>query len=632
VSSGKKTFKKKPVRPGSKIGAPAAMKKNENKMAAQKKRTSRSEPLLQGSWQANTGVFILLIIGTVALYSADLHLGFFGVDDPDYVVSNPWIRSVTGENISHIIGSPYFANYSPMHLFSYMLDYVFSGQNAFAFHLSSNIWAGIVAGFVFLTALALTRNRIVSIAAAILFVVHPVHVEAIAWISSRKDLVAAAFVLPSFLAYLRYRKGGAGSRRWYIISLFLFLLAVAGKLSVATFPAIFLAFDLFMEKRPLARSIADKIPFLIIALIIGLAAASVQPSMGHRPDPYVLSASLVQNFWLLTGFANYVLYRVPPETTQVALKIGGVVFLILVFAAPLLLRRKLPLVVVLIYWILFAFIPAQVLSFTHPVTDRYVFFPSIAAVILIAWGIFEITKKVGRYQLAALSLITLTITVLWARNTINYLAEWKDPRSVWYAAMERSADPVISQNLGSYYVGVARGIDSSSGQMPISKQELQHLASSVWKNDKRLPMLISELSAGRQDGAVKQFKNDLFSLAWDAFEKTVQTKGERVMPALYYNRGLILLEQGELNGAKKEFFAGVNEASKEGFAQVRNQVTVYCYTNLGIIAWRQTDYPEALKWFRLAEKQQNIAGANWMPTLAQTCKQLEDIIASRPAH
>jgi hypothetical protein len=633
VSSAKKKFKKKPGESQSKtrVQSPAELKKRENKAVAQKWNTGQSKRLLPGSWQLNLGVFVLLIIGTIVLYSSDLHLGFFGVDDPDYVVKNPWIRSISAENINHILGNPYFANYSPVHLFSYMFDYAIGGQNAFAFHLSSNIWAGVVAGFVFLTALALTQNKWVSVAASILFIVHPVHVEAVAWISSRKDLVATAFALPSFLAYLRYRNGGKGARKWYLFSLLLFLVAVAGKLSVATFPAVFLAYDFFIEKRPFARSIVDKIPFLIAALIIALAAASAQPSMGHRPDPYVLSAALLQNFWLLTGFASYVLYRVPPETTQIVLKIGGALFLILVFLGPLFLRRKMPMVAVLIYWILFSFIPAQVLSFTHPVTDRYIFFPSVAAVILIAWGIFELTKKIAKYQLAVASLVTLIIAVFWARNTISYLDEWKDPRSVWHAAMKKSSDPTISQNLGSYYVGLARNIGDSS--QPLPKEELQRLASVIWKNDPRLAKLNEELSAGQRTASTeKEFKNQALSLAWDAFEKTVQNKEDRVMPGLFYNRGLVLLDRNDLNGAKKEFLAGVNEASKEGFAPVRNEVTVYCYTNLGIISWRETNYQESLKWFRLAEQQQNIAGVNWMPTISQTCKQLEAIIASQKTH
>src|SRR5262249_18246711 len=166
----------------------------------------------------------------------------------------------------------------------------------------------------------------VALSCAILFVVHPVHVEAVAWISSRKDLVATAFALPSLLAYLRYRKDA--SKLWYFISLLLFSIAVAGKLSVVTFPALFFAYDLFVEKRHIARSILDKIPFLAIALIIGLVAASAQPSMGHSPNPYVLCVALLQNLWLLTGFGEYVLYREPPETTQAAMEIGGALLLI----------------------------------------------------------------------------------------------------------------------------------------------------------------------------------------------------------------------------------------------------------------------------------------------------------------
>jgi len=619
--SAKKTKKIKQLRPPQKTSSTSS---------AEGKSRSKRRSLLPGSWKVNLAIFLLLIIATVVLYAPDLHLGFFEVDDPDYVTKNPWIKNITSENINHILGNPYFANYSPVHLFSYMFDYAIAGDSAYGFHLSSNIWAGVVAGFVFLTALAFSQNRIIAIAAAILFVVHPVHVEAVAWISSRKDLVATAFALPSLLAYLKYRN--EKSKSWYVISILLFLIAVAGKLSVATFPAVFLAWDYFVEKRPLARSIIDKIPFVAAAVIIAWAAASAQPSMGHRPDPYVLSAALAQNFWLLSGFGSYVLYRVPPETTNIALEIGAVIFLIAVFIAPLFFRKKLSMAAVLIYWILFAFIPAQVLSFTHPVTDRYVFFPSVAGAIAIAWLLFLLTKKIGKYQLAVFSAIILLISIFWGRNSLNYLAEWKDPRSVWYAAMDKSADPTISQNLGSYYVGIVQKTGTTP-QSAESKDQLQKLASVVWANDQRLAAFKSELSSGQQAGPVqKEFRDKILSLGWDALEKTLKTKGDRVMPALYYNRGVILLEQNKLDEAKKEFIATVGEASKENFAAVRYEVSVYSYYNLGSIGLKQNDYPEALKWFRLAKTQQDQAGVVWMPTIAKTIKQLEDAIAAKQIH
>ena len=628
MASIKKTKKNKPSKQQQKVVAPAKpeQKKTGSKISEHKKRNGISKPILPGSWKTNTGIFFLLVIATVVLYSGDLRLGFFSVDDPDYVVNNPWIRGVSSENISHILGNPYFANYSPVHLLSYMADYAFGGAGAYAFHFSSNLWAGLVAGFVYMVALALTNHRITAVAAAILFVVHPSHVEAIAWISSRKDLVAAAFALPSFLAYLAYRRGDKTAKRWYIISLLLFLLAVAGKLSVATFPVVFFAYDLFVEKRALSRSIIDKIPFLLAAVIIAVAAASAQPSMGNQPDPYVLAAALAQNFWLLTGFGSYVLYRVPPETSEIVLKIGGAFVLLAVFIVPWLIRRRFPMFVVLIYWILFAFIPTQVLSFTHPVTDRYLFFPSVAAVIIIARGIFMITKKINpSYNLAAGSVLILILTFLWGRKTLNYIAEWRDPKSVWFAASKKSSDPVVPQNLGTYYLDVARRFGKVS-------EEDKRFASSVWADDKRLPQLLSEWASGQHGGPMEKiFLEYTRNKAWDAFEQSLRNKGNRVMPGLYYNRGLLLLDLGNLKEAKKEFLDGVNEASRESFTAVRQQLTVYCHTDLGIIAWRTGNFREALDWFRQAEEEQIRFGGNWIPDLTSNRKKLEQIVASQPS-
>ena len=232
---------------------------------------------------------MLCILATAVLYAGDLRLGFFRIDDLQYVLENPWIQGVTWEHIRQILSNSYYLNYSPLHLFSYMLDHAIAGLNASAFHLSSNLWAGTVAGFVYLVALALTQHRLTAIAAAMLFVVHPVHVEAVAWISSRKDLVAVAFVLPGFLVYLKYRQRGGVV--WYLASLLLFLLALLGKLSVVAFPAVLLSFDLSVEKRGLSRSIVDKIPFVLLATLAVVAVQHAQPGTGAEPDMSMRAAS-----------------------------------------------------------------------------------------------------------------------------------------------------------------------------------------------------------------------------------------------------------------------------------------------------------------------------------------------------
>jgi hypothetical protein len=193
-----------------------------------------------------------------------------------------------------------------------MLDHAIGGLSAYAFHLSNNFWAGVVAGFVYLVALALTQQRPTAIAAAILFLVHPVHVEAVAWISSRKDLVAAAFVLPCLIAYLKYRQRGAIG--WYTVSLLMFLFALLGKLSVVAFPAVLLSLDLFIEKRPLRRSIVDKIPFVLLAIAVAVAVQSAPPGTGAQPDISARAKSFAQAMWLLIGLGNYCSTELRPPT------------------------------------------------------------------------------------------------------------------------------------------------------------------------------------------------------------------------------------------------------------------------------------------------------------------------------
>ncbi len=104
------------------------------------------------------------------------------------------------------------------------------------------------------------------------------------------------------------------------------------------------------------------------------------------------------------------------------------------------------------------------------------------------------------------------------------------------------------------------------------------------------------------------------------------------MPDLYMRRGLLLLDQDDLQGARREFLAAVDEASRSTFTEGRQEVLVNTYSDLGIVAWRQTNYSEALHWLRLAEEEQTRSGSNWLPDLTANRKRLEAIIASLSSH
>jgi hypothetical protein len=284
---------------------------------------------------------------------------------------------------------------------------------------------------------------------------------------------------------------------------------------------------------------------------------------------------------------------------------------------------------VLIYWILVTLIPSQVLSFAYPVADRYLFFPSVAAALLIAWGVITIGERLGRQGAIGAVILLLGLGFMWARTTITYVSEWRDPRSVWYAASAKSSDPLVFNNLGREYLDISAGLGKSARKPRPSEADLQRLASAIWKSDPRLPALLSEWSQGQRGGAVEtEFQHHLRTLAQRSFDSALAAKGKHILPDLYMRRGLLLLDQDDLQGARPEFLAAVDEASRSSFTEGRQEVLVNTYSDLGIVAWRQTNYSEALHWLRLAEEEQTRSGSNWLPDLTANRKRLEAIIAS----
>ena len=597
--------------------------------ASKKPRSLQNNSIFNTSWKFNAVIFFLLVLATVVLYSGDLRIGFFDTDDAGYVTENPFIK-LNFENLKRIFADTYFANYSPIQLLTYMVDHAIAGFDPYFFHLANNIWAGIVAGLAFLVAQALTSNRFIAIASAVLFIVHPVHVEAIAWISNRKDLIAAAFVLPSFLAFIKYRKTTSNKTIWYGLSLVLFILALGGKSSVATFPAVFFAYDLFIEKRSVLRSLIDKIPFLAAAGLFALAVSSAQPPTGNNIEPYMLSSVLGQNLWLLTGFGTYVIYRIPPEGSGALLQLLGAIILLAVFLLPLLLRRRFPLITLMIYWMLFTFIPAQVLSFIHPVSDRYLFLPSVASCILIAVLIFNAVRKIGKRSLIVFTAIIVILTFAWTYITLGYLGEWKDPRSVWYGATKKSSDPQVYSGLGIHYQNVADRIGASPRGEPLPKEKAIALAKKVWKDNPRLNELLADWNAGKQNGEAEvAFKKYLHQQAWEAFDKAIKNK-KITMTNIYFRRGLIRFDEGNFEEAKKEFQITLKEASVDAFAESREEFFVRTYNALGVIAWHERDFIEAMRLLKMARDRQINNNRNWVPELEGNIKRLEGIMGAQP--
>ena len=101
------------------------------------------------------------------------------------------------------------------------------------------------------------------------------------------------------------------------------------------------------------------------------------------------------------------------------------------------------------------------------------------------------------------------------------------------------------------------------------------------------------------------------------------------MPSIYFRRGLILVDRGDLQGARKEFQAALDEAARHQYVEAREEMTVKSENALGVVAWTGGEYDEALRWLRKAEEEQNRFGGNWVPELTANRQRLEGIISQQ---
>jgi hypothetical protein len=577
-------------------------------------------------WILHLVIFVALVAATVVLYQPAVSLGFFNLDDEEYVVSNPHLRGPAGPSLVRILTQPYAANYSPTHLLSYFVDARLAGIDPRAFHLSSHLWAGAVAGFVYLLAVMLLGRWWCGLIAGALFVVHPAHVEAVAWISSRKDLVAAAFTLPAMAAYLQYRRAGPRARAWYAVSLVLFTFGLAGKLSVVVAPAILFLLDVCVERRRGWGLVLDKIPYGLIALFFALRTMGAQPPTRHQPDLFVIGHSFLQNLKLLSGWGPYVVMRPRPE-----LAISPFHYAVVALAPFVLLglpglfgRRRL--VTVLFYWVVLALIPSQVLSFVHPVADRYLFFPSVGLCLLLGWAAREAAGRRGRSG-AGIALAGLAgLAAWWTVHTRSYLREWSDPRSVWYAAALKSSDLLVAQYLGSHYQDEADRIAPRAVADPEKAPGLRRLAEAVWSEDPRREALLAEWRDGKFGPVTREYQVHLRTFAGALFDRAEAQRKTEVVPNLYFRRGKLALDSGDPERARREFQAALQQAAQHTAASVRQELTVRSHHALALIEWRERNYPEAMRWLTRAEEQQRQFGGRWIPDIAQQRERLAGLI------
>lgn len=414
--------------------------------------------------------FISLI--TFATYLPSLQNGFVNWDDDAYVYENQNIRSINFIFLKWIFTAEANPTWHPLTLLSLAVDYQKWGLNPFGYHLANIVFHSVNTFLVFLLTFNLAKtignqkNLIVAAITALLFGIHPLHVESVAWVSERKDVLYAFFFLLAILAYLRYLSDSRKKNTYYILSIILFTLALMSKPMAMTLPIVLLILDFYPLKRLSIWGLIEKIPFFILSAISTAITIYVHHtrnllvSLEQYPLIYRLSiATHAYMFYLIKMVFPFNLapFYPYPEMQAIALLYVGygillaVITILCIRAAK---RNKVFLAVWLSYIITLLPVSGIVKVGVHAMADRYTYLPALGPFMLIGVGFSIVVERFSKkkiYKVLGIAALTLLLGLL-ATKTVKQISIWHDPITLWAHEIKHYPKTVISHyNLGNAY-------------------------------------------------------------------------------------------------------------------------------------------------------------------------------------
>jgi tetratricopeptide (TPR) repeat protein len=385
---------------------------------------------------------LILIIVSAAFYPC-LKCGFVNWDDDDYVVNNTSITSVSFSSLKAIFTSFSVAHYQPLTIISYLVDYQFYKLQPFGYHLTNLILHLLNCLLVFWFIYLISKNIAVSFLTALLFGIHPLRVESVAWVSERKDVLYSFFYLSSLISYIYYLFKGKNSK-FYLLSLFLFLCSLLSKSMAVTLPVILLLVDYYLKRKPEKSVLLDKIPYFILALVtsvivvFGIILFGVIRSEANYSFLSILSVAshgivfyLGKLFLPLKLSCLYPYYSFQYNFTYLC-SIITVILLIFIVILSVKYTRKLffagAFFLITLLPIL-QFIPTN----TTIVADRYTYMSSIGIFFIISSLIYWLYSIKLKTRLAKFLLVAIAVYVLATLSflTFNRCKVWKDGVALW---------------------------------------------------------------------------------------------------------------------------------------------------------------------------------------------------------
>jgi tetratricopeptide (TPR) repeat protein len=594
----------------------------------------------------------LLVLVTLALYWPATHCDFVNYDDPDYVTANPRIQAgLTPANIGWAFTTEQAGNWHPLTWCSLMLDVNLFGNKAAGFHFTNLALHAVNAALLFWLLWQMTGARWRSAGVAAVFAWHPVHVESVAWVAERKDVLSAGF---GFLALIFYVQFTHRARRqeprvspkaqvrppqskaepsfhlspftlsrfnlstYFLLAWFCFALGLMSKPMLVTWPFVLLLLDFWPLGRfgpgrgwPLLR---EKIPFVILAVLTCVVTFVVQKSGGAmrlmeslpwdvRGENALLSyvRYLGKLFWP-TDLA--VFYPHPGYFPLEQVLLAGAV-LTGISALAWIQRRRYPFLLMGWLWYLGTLVPVigLVQVGEQAMADRYLYLPSVGILILTLWGAWELARcpRSLRWGLSVAGAAALVLCLVLTRQQLGY---WRDSETLFRHAL------AVTDNNYTAHNNLGTALDNQGQTDPAIAQFQEALRLKPNNAEARYNLGNALTRQGRTEAALEQFQTSLtlkpdYAPAHNNLGNLLASQGQtdaairqfqealRLKPDFtdaHYNLGNALLKQGLTDEAVNQFQVALRFLA--GFAPA--------HYNLGVAFARQGRPDAAISQFQTA--------------------------------
>lgn len=423
---------------------------------------------------------VILFALVAATYLPSLRNGFTNFDDELYVTANTQVqRGVTWDGFIWAFTHTVCANWHPLTCLSHMLDCQLFGLRPWGHHLTSLLLHAANSVLLFLVFLRLTGATWRSFVVAALFGLHPLHVESVAWISERKDVLSTFFWTLTLLAYARFAEASKKPERHgalaYAIALVCFALGLMSKPMLVTVPFVLLLLDYWplrrWQEKGLGKLVLEKTPFFLLTAISSAVTFAVQAQAGAVQVALPLTARLentVVSYCRYLGKlfhpANLCAFYPRPDHWPMPIVFLSLVLLggITVFVA--MRWRRQPYLAVGWFWYIGILVPVVGLVQVgdQSMADRYTYVPAIGIFVSLIWGLHELTRR-RRYQQAVLSGVATTAVILCVPITCRQISTWKDGEALFRQVLAVTHNNYIAlNNLGDALVKKGRVQDGIS--------------------------------------------------------------------------------------------------------------------------------------------------------------------------